>query len=411
MKAAVRTWRGKSVPGLVRGLGWAVSVAAILSPAAHAATASSTNTLTVTLEYQEAEQALASWGLSVTAQAAAFKKEPELSPSGVRRGRMNLGVAGEQPLAFLWDSGKGRLHLDLNHNEDLTDDTNGVFTATTKSRDGRYQDFPGVRLTLNAEAGPYPLMVTLSLRAFNTLYASASLRSFFGGKVTLQDRDWQIGIVDKAHGRPGSLRSTSLLFRPWEARNKPFNVESGLLDTFAFPTLLFFHDRAYQVEGLCLHEGKEVRYRVQLTERPVPLGDLKFTGQFIRRAILKDGPWTVVLDEPAGTVQVPVGTYGAYQVQVQKGDAGACLDVWPRDRGIARKITVVEGKVATLAAGGPLTNTVVVSRRGNTLGFSYRVVDADGESYRLLEQDRSEPPRFAVYKGDRQLASGKFEFG
>jgi len=411
MKAGVRAWRGHRAPGLVLGLCGAVFLAAALSQAESVPLPASSNTITVTLEYQEAEEALTSWSLSVTAQSAAFQKEPDLSPSGVRRGRLDLSVIGWQPLACIWDSGKGKLHLDLNRNEDLTDDTNGVFTATGKSRDARYQDFAGVGLTLNTKAGPYPLLLNLNLRYYTRMYASASLRSFYAGKVMLQGREWQLGVVDKPYGTPGSLQDASLLLRPWEARDKPFNVDSGMMDAFAFPTNLFFQARAYRVEGLCLHETNQVRYRVQLTERSVSRGDLRFTGQFIRRAILKDGPWTVVLDAPAGMVKVPVGTYGAYQIQVQKGDAGAGLDVWPADRGINKKITVAEGAAATLAAGGPLTNSVVVTRQGNNLWFSYRLVGVGGEQYRLLQQDRSKPPRFAVYKGDRQLASGKFEFG
>jgi hypothetical protein len=43
--------------------------------------------------------------------------------------------------------------------------------------------------------------------------------------------------------------------------------------------------------------------------------------------------------------------------------------------------------------------------------LSYRLLGAGGEPYQLVKQDRSKPPEFTIHFGDKQLASGKFEFG
>jgi hypothetical protein len=43
--------------------------------------------------------------------------------------------------------------------------------------------------------------------------------------------------------------------------------------------------------------------------------------------------------------------------------------------------------------------------------MAYQLVGAGGEAYQLANQDRSHPPEFAVFKGDKKIASGKFEFG
>ena len=64
-----------------------------------------------------------------------------------------------------------------------------------------------------------------------------------------------------------------------------------------------------------------------------------------------------------------------------------------------------------LNAGGPLTNTVTVSRHGRDLRLDYRLVGAGGATYQLADATRSEPPEFAVYKADRKVTSGKFAFG
>ena len=64
-----------------------------------------------------------------------------------------------------------------------------------------------------------------------------------------------------------------------------------------------------------------------------------------------------------------------------------------------------------LTAGGPLTNSVTVTRRGNLLVFDYRLLGAGGDTYQLGTTDYSKPPQFAVYQGDQKIASGNFEFG
>jgi hypothetical protein len=43
--------------------------------------------------------------------------------------------------------------------------------------------------------------------------------------------------------------------------------------------------------------------------------------------------------------------------------------------------------------------------------MDYRLLGADGVTYQLANQDRSQPPGFAIYKGEKKVVSGKFEFG
>jgi hypothetical protein len=49
-------------------------------------------------------------------------------------------------------------------------------------------------------------------------------------------------------------------------------------------------------------------------------------------------------------------------------------------------------------------------RRGTYLALNYRLTGVGG-GYQLVNQDRSHPPEFTVYQGDKKIASGKFEFG
>ena len=57
------------------------------------------------------------------------------------------------------------------------------------------------------------------------------------------------------------------------------------------------------------------------------------------------------------------------------------------------------------------TNSVDVERSGGTLTLKYRLVDSIGNEYASMNNRRDNPPVFAVYKGDKQVGSGKFEYG
>jgi len=74
-------------------------------------------------------------------------------------------------------------------------------------------------------------------------------------------------------------------------------------------------------------------------------------------------------------------------------------------------IAVDERSGAIVDAGGPLTNSVVASRHGPDLLLDYKLIGAGGRQYQLSGSSRSQPPEFAVFKGDKKIASGKFEFG
>ena len=148
--------------------------------------------------------------------------------------------------------------------------------------------------------------------------------------------------------------------------------------------------------------------RVRFTEQTPSLGELKITGDFVQRATLEGGPYLVVLDRPQAVVKVPVGSYGQAKVCLKKVDTEAHLD--GAGQYASGRITVNDKRPAVLTAGGPLTNSVSITRRGKNLSLNYQLLGAGG-AYQLVNQDRLHPPEFTVYQGDKKVASGRFEFG
>jgi len=384
------------------------------------------STQTVYLEYHEFGPPLPYpmfWELDITPQFAPFKKEPDWGGRLVRRGTINSAFrGGERPdtnaaatinLAFAWDYNQGKLCLDANRNGDLTDDA--VCSAEPQPGNQSSQNFTSLHLKLSPAAQSHPVLVDLCLvvaKGRNDLRGGLAWRSCWQGKVVLPGREYQVGLIEHPNYL-GSTREAWLLFRPWEQRNETFflYVTPSEPSYFEFGTNLFVGGQAYRLNGSYL-PGDTPRYKLELSEAQLELGELALSGQFIQRLLLKGHkakePFTVVLDRPGPKVRIPRGTYTNCSV-VLKEQAVAALGNY-QDWSTRKRITIRADKTAVLAAGGPLTNSVTVRKRGRTLTFDYELLGAGGR-YQLLTTERAKPPQLAIYQSGKRVASGTFEFG
>ncbi len=407
--------RARSVTGFLLVVAWVwLALAASASAGAEAdrpPPASLAATQSVYLDYRELNYDVSHWGLSLATQSASFKKEPDLGVRKVVRGTMKFGSSTEQFLPFIWDQTGGKLYLDLNRNQDLTDDPTGVRSCSQPARySNRYQTFTNVHLAFKTPMGSHNLLADLNLHYYRQLGGGISSRSYWSGKVSLQGREWQLGIVEDPSGTPGSPEGGYLLLRPWAARAQSFSLQDGSLDGFRFCRDLFFGGEAYRLDYAYLEQDGKPRYRIDIKAQRAELGELKLAGKFIKRLVLTGGKFATVLDQPEAVVKVPVGTYRQCQVQLAQGGAEAFREssrygASPEDKGT----TVTATKPAVLTVGGPLTNSVTVNRSGRSLNLAYELLGAGGETYQLL--GARQRPEFAAYRAGKKVASGKFEFG
>jgi hypothetical protein len=421
--AGLNVARGRSVTPLLLGvcLAWLSLAAFGLLHAGESQPLPSSlgATQTAYLEYRELSNGCMTWNLPLSTQTAAFKKEPALGSRKVVRGTFNLGSSADQSIPFIWDQGKGKLYLDLNRNRDFTDDAGGAFT-----RSGGFgyngQTFTNVHLSFKAAGGSHPALVDLNLHdwgkaaawdeTYNQVQGSLTARSYWAGKASLQGREWQLGLVEDTPDAPGTLERSYLVLRPWEDRDRPFGVQDGSLDSFQFCRNLFFNGQAYHLDCAFVRQGGAPRYKADLERRPAELGEIKLTGQFIKRLVLRGSKCTVVMDQPEPVIKVPVGSYGPRQVKLKAGTATAFRETARFAGSQSGNATTVSAKKQTvLAVGGPLTNSVAVNPHGRSLNLSYQLFGAGGETYQLL--GARPQPEFAAYRGGKQIASGKFEFG
>jgi len=151
--------------------------------------------------------------------------------------------------------------------------------------------------------------------------------------------------------------------------------------------------------GVCLCDAQEA------DRQNSALGELKLEGKYIERLVLrrKDGH-TERFDQPAETIKLQVGEYRLLETHLKGGYVCRSSRTPTGDW-----VTIAEDKSAVLKFGAPLKPTVKAQRQGRILVLNYELRGLGGEIY--TDSNRSKPPAFTVYEGDKEIASDKFEFG
>jgi hypothetical protein len=362
----------------------------------------------ILLEPRETDRPVLSRSYYVSRERKPFKKEPVLSKDGVIRGSLDVGQDATNRLAFIWDRSHGKLYLDLNRNEDLTDDPAGVFQAEGK---GDSQTFKGIRTALKTASGVHSFLLDVSLTGYGNelmTFGNVNLRSYWQGKLTWQGQDYEIGLIeDTREGWGGDEASQGpfLVLRPWAARAQPLELPTGTADALRLPTRLFWRNRAMRLTPRFDTAAGQERCQLELREEQPSLGELKVTGSMVHRLVLQnDRGYTVVLEAPDSSVKIPVGSYRAKSIWIKQGEATACQRT-------GRSLTISEKSPTVFLAGGPLTNSVTAKRRGKYLVLDYSLIGADGGAYQLSKDDPLHPPAFTIFHNGKKVATGQFAFG
>lgn len=346
---------------------------------------------------------------SVTAES--LPDTPKLPPNIEKNdlGRYSVRFKDAPPMAMVWDRTSNVLYLDLNRNLDLTDDPAGVFTNEFSFTN--YGSFKNVHITVPTKEAEQPFLVDLNLFPLpvgSRLHANVQVRSFWQGKTTIDGTDHEIGIIDQPTEKSGAL---TLLLRPWEHRDQPLSASNSDPSMFVLPDELFFRGHLYALSHRFDTNKSPAGRRLELKETRAELGEIAITGKHIDRIVMTSQKRAVVLDRPAPVERVPVGSYMLDNVSLKADGRRAVLSSRPQELVKSETVKVQSSGQTTLISGGPLTNSVSIVRRGKALVFNYELRGQGGMAYSLINDQGAVQPEFAVYQGDRKVASGKFEFG
>lgn len=362
-------------------------------------------TQSVVLELREAQGSATTYGLGFRRQVGPFKKEPVLAQQRVVRGFLCFAGKSSHELPLIWNIEAGELYLDLNRNQDFTDEPAAVHKAINRS---------GYAQTFNDVAIPFPVGGTeVVVSCILGLYESGSMsarptvssRSYWQGKLTLDGQDWQVGIVpNPSLGR--AIDEGSLLLRSWSERDEPFEPLNSW-NCIPWPEQVFVGGNAYALKFEYTPDGQKQNWRLELTQKSVETGELKLTGQFIHGLVLFSNGRAVVLNSPGALVKVPTGSYASYRIGLKAGTNEAYLQ--NGFSGGRSLFEVSAGRQTSFTLGGPLTNSIRVARNGRKLNLSYRLLGADGLAYQMRGPQKN--PSWVAYHNGKQVGSGAFVFG
>jgi hypothetical protein len=368
-------------------------------------------TIPAPLGYQETTYGIANWSVPVRTVSTPFKGEPASLSGKVVRGFLDFGPESSNTIAFIWQPDSRKLLLDPNRFSNPTNNLSERFVTISApfSDSVNYQNFTNVHFSLSSAHGKYDLLTDINIWQYGAKpNFNLEVRSFWQGKVTLQGNDWQAGLVPNLSNEGVSFENGHLLLRPWKKQNEAFNASGSGLDIFPYTPKLFVAGAAYLLDSFSGPQTNEFKPLLQFTEQSVALGNVQITGKYIQRLILPGGTYLVVLDHPAGLVAAPVGSYRQPNVSLEQNGAKAvCHTPWAS----GKTVLVASNTTFVLTAGGPLTNSVVATRNGPDLVMNYKLIGVGGLVYQLAGQDRTHPPEYAVYKDDKKITSGTFEFG
>ncbi len=136
-------------------------------------------------------------------------------------------------------------------------------------------------------------------------------------------------------------------------------------------------------------------------DKKIEQGRLKLIGKGIEHFVLVDANRKRhEFNAPGEVLSLPPGEYHPEQVGLTGG-------LYSRASGYSFKID--PNSTTEFKMGAPLTQTLTINRKGKILQLGYELRGIGGEEY--TPNNRSNAPKFAVYKGDTKVGGGKFEFG
>jgi hypothetical protein len=225
------------------------------------------------------------------------------------------------------------------------------------------------------------------------------VKSGWAGTFDLDGRLCTLGIVDNLDGY---IDASDILYLTHPGSTEP-NV---LIPVCPVPETLFFAGHVFRLAFAFKRVASEMVLEAALTELRPQMGQLSITAGGCRRLRLRCDSLTALLDEPGGTIALPVGTYRIEDCALRHEDTRRNE---PEFAEYGWSLSIQPGQTASLKLGLPLSNTVKISRDRNLLHLNYQLVGAGGERYSYYNWLRR--PSFTVYQGPLPIGHSAFPFG
>lgn len=328
---------------------------------------------------------------------APFSVEPDFGMREVVRGLLPCAQSEDEQIAFVWDFDEERLYLDHNRNRDLTDDPEGIHSSS--ARDPRYQSFRDIKILIprGTQVHEYRLNIDFNRYDPSRVYCHVFVRSGFEAEIELGGQQYRFQLGDNLDGQLGQGDGLHIA----SIKPGPFVPTAHL----AMPERLFLGGCLYHCTYAWMTDDDRPKVRLTLTEQETTLGQLKIEGQDIEYLELQAQHVVPIFEPNQTTLPVPVGDYQCTALNLKR-QGHQQMYVQSLDQ----RVTVDADQPATFRIGGPLKTLLTAERVNKYLRLNVKTVGQGGEEYQ--GGGASGPaPQFTVFKGDREVASGRFEYG
>lgn len=362
-----------------------------------------------------------------------------------------------------------RLHFDLNHNGDLTDDQvvkandSRARTYTSSSYSYGQYSFPRVDVTVDADGTKVDYAFLFSGYAqaqANHQYAMASLNSaaYREGEITLDGKKRRVVLVDHNSNARFDDKATVTSVRTSDG-DATYAMPGDMIYIDPDPSGASYmygydattnDDQQYVAELIDI-DGKFYEMdvtaagdKITLTASTAPVGYVKNPSKGYRAIVFSDKRVLKISWNESGKSSLPVGDWklasytidGSGQEDTVNADrdqpsllnmlasaiTGSRAAAGPRFTMVSARapgdyaaVKVREGETVDIPFGPPYKPVVTASAQGNdTVSLSMSLVGAAGESCSNLMVNGSRPadPQFTITKPDgTEVQTGKFEYG
>ena len=333
-----------------------------------------------------------------------YSKEPAIEDEDkVLRGRLS-------DLDALWDIKAELLYLDINRDGDLTNDEQGIINACEINNRSNYS-IQTFKKTIELNGRKYNLEFELNDGWKKS--ADFVVQSGYGAVLDFDGSKWYLAILDLPDGKLDLSDKIALkkVDHSFNASSGPPLIQSSEYVTVPFEIFVGLMNYEFSYSYI---EGEGDKVRIVFKEKPVETGRLEYDVSNIDSLIFRhnspSSPGRFVwIDLLSDSCVVPAGELTPVQFQLKntKGKSfGPKQTVLP-------KFNVEAGQTAKLPFGTPLSHSVKIRKLGNMIGLDYKLVGVGGEEYNLSAATGGTETvsTVAVYKGQRKLSSGSFEYG
>lgn len=320
-----------------------------------------------------------------------FKQEPGYAGEKVYRNAIRLGEDRENFIGLAFDVAANTLYVDRNRNLDLTDDGPGIVAEENWGPGSAQFSKVAIEQTFGDISVPYVLETV-----FFEDYCYSIVQSGWKGEIEIAGKRCEIAVADNMDG----VFNYQDRFKLDHERNREARLPFGTVSDLQLPGWLYFEGQSYRIEADFRVLDGQTALAVSFTPVVEDLMEIAFEGQFVSRIMLvDDNSEQGLMDWPPSTMHIPRGTYKLYRVDLLDSFTGYMYN----------RHTNVDGSMP-LRTGGPVKQVVTANRRGNALGLDYALLGTDSIKY-VPNQTYGNPIRFTIYRGDRKVGAGEFEYG